>query len=296
MRRSGRKQRAGWRGRMARRWLAGAGAATAAGAVVLSLSGLTQAATAGSAAPHTAASHAVAAHETLARAASAHAAAPAAYVPVHHVIYFGARGPAVRRVQERLGQLHYYPGKVDGQFGQDTLEAVWAFKEVQGIGTGYEPNDIGLNMQQALVHPRLPRVLRPGGGSNLRVEVNQNIEVLVLYHHNKVELISHVSTGGGYYYPCPPPGSGTCGPAITPDGSYRAHWFAPGWLQVPLGMMYNPVFFIGGAYAIHGDVPVPLYPASHGCVRIPMDISQFFHRLIHVAQRGGTPIYISGHV
>ncbi|HEY5362233.1 MAG TPA: L,D-transpeptidase family protein [Streptosporangiaceae bacterium] len=301
MRRSGREEPAGWRGRMARRWLAGAGAATAAGAVVLSLSGLTQAATAGAAAPHAAGAraaraHAAAAHETRAHAASARAAAPAAYVPVNHVIYFGARGPAVRRVQERLGQLHYYPGKVDGQFGQDTLEAVWAFKEVQGIGTGYQPNDIGLNMQRALAHPRLPRVLRPRGGT-MRVEVNQNIEVLVLYHHNKVELISHVSTGGGYYYACPPPGSGTCGPAITPDGSYRAHWFARGWLQVPLGMMYNPVFFIGGAYAIHGDVPVPLNPASHGCVRIPMDISQFFHKLIRVKQPGGgTPIYISGRV
>jgi len=61
--------------------------------------------------------------------------------------------------------------------------------------------------------------------------------------------------------------------------------------------MYNPVFFIGGAYAIHGDIPVPLYAASHGCVRIPMDISYFFHKLIRVKQPGGgTPIYISGRV
>jgi len=281
MRQSGRDGRARRLGRVARRSLAGAGVVTAAGAVALSLGGISQAATAGA----------------VGRSGPAHAAATAAYVPVNHVIYLGDRGPGVRRVQERLSQLHYYPGKVDGQFGQDTLEAVWAFKEVQGIRTSYEPDDIGLNMERALVHPRLPKVLKPRGGSNLRIEINQNIEVLVLYHHNKVELISHVSTGGGYYYPCPPPGSGTCGPAITPDGSYRAHWFAPGWVKVPLGTMYNPVFFIGGAYAIHGDIPVPLYAASHGCVRIPMDISYFFHKLIRVKQPGGgTPIYISGRV
>src|SRR5450755_637722 len=281
MRQSGRGGLAGWRWQVARRWLVRSGAATAAGAVALSLGGISQAATAGAAG----------------LGAPAHAAAAAAYVPVNHVIYLGDRGPGVRRVQLRLNQLRYYAGKADGQFGQDTLEAVWAFKEVQGIGTSYEPDDIGLNMERALVNPRLPKVLKPRGGSNLRVEVNQNIEVLVLYHHNKVELISHVSTGGGYYYPCPPPGSGTCGPAITPDGSYRAHWFAPGWVKVPLGMMYNPVFFIGGSYAIHGDIPVPLYAASHGCVRIPMDISYFFHKLIHVKQPGGgTPIYISGRV
>jgi hypothetical protein len=187
---------------------------------------------------------------------------------------------------------------VDGAFGQDMLEAVWAFKEVQGITTAHSADDIGFAMERALVHPRLPKVLVPRGGRNLRVEVNQNIEVLVLYRHNKVELISHVSTGGGYTYPCPPPGSGTCGPAITPDGNYRAHWFAAGWLTVPLGQMYNPVFFIGGAYAIHGDIPVPLYAASHGCVRIPMTISGFFHKLIHISQKpgAGTPIYIRGHV
>jgi hypothetical protein len=274
-----------------RRWLAGAGMATAVGAAVLGQAGISGAATAAPASQGTAAHAAAARHPTAARHA-----ATAAYVPTRHVIYFGQHGKAVRRLQERLRQLHYYPGKVDGSFGQDTLEAVWAFKEVQGLKTNYEPNDAGIDMQRKLVHPRLPKVLKPHGGSNLRIEINQNIEVLVLYHHNKVELISHVSTGGGYYYPCPPPGSGTCGPAITPDGDYRAHWFAAGWVTVPLGTMYNPVFFIGGAYAIHGDIPVPLYAASHGCVRIPMGLAGFFHKLIHISQKHGTPIYIRGHV
>ena len=48
----------------------------------------------------------------------------------------------------------------------------------------------------------------------------------------------------------------------------------PGWVTVPLGQMYNPVFFIGTAYAIHGDTYVPLQPVSRGCVRIPMDIAR----------------------
>jgi hypothetical protein len=56
------------------------------------------------------------------------------------------------------------------------------------------------------------------------------------------------------------------------------------------------VFFIGGAYAIHGDIPVPLAPVSHGCVRIPMFISQFFHKMIRISQKRSkaTPIYIRG--
>jgi hypothetical protein len=59
--------------------------------------------------------------------------------------------------------------------------------------------------------------------------------------------------------------------------------------------MYNPVFFIGEAYAIHGETLVPLQPVSHGCVRVPMDIGAFFHGLIRISQAHGTPIYIVGH-
>jgi lipoprotein-anchoring transpeptidase ErfK/SrfK len=61
-------------------------------------------------------------------------------------------------------------------------------------------------------------------------------------------------------------------------------------VKVPLGEMFNPFFFIGRAYAVHGATSVPLYAASHGCIRIPMDIATWFHTRIRV----GTPIYIEG--
>jgi len=37
-------------------------------------------------------------------------------------------------------------------------------------------------------------------------------------------------------------------------------------------VMYYSNYFIGG-FAIHGYVDVPPYPASHGCVRVPMWIA-----------------------
>ena len=203
----------------------------------------------------------------------------------------GMQGPAVRRLQQRLAQLHYYPGAVNGQFGTGTLEAVWAFKEVQGLPTTASADDVDPAMQRALARPQLPPVLVPRGGG-LRIEVNLPREVLVLYQHHQVALISHISAGGGYYYRCP--GGGTCGPALTPDGNYRAHWFARGWLDVPLGRMYNPVFFIGANFAIHGDIPIPLQPASHGCVRIPVDVANLLYRQISISPGRGTPIYIRG--
>ena len=189
---------------------------------------------------------------------------------------------AVKALQRRLAALKYYPGSIDGRFGANTLEAVWAFQEVQGLpGEDY----VSSAMQWALAHPRAPKVLDRAAGGD-RIEVNLASEVLVLYHNNQIQLISHVSSGGGYFY-CSP--GGGCGYAVTPTGNFRTVVFMPGWVQVPLGEMYNPVFFIGTAFAIHGDTYVPLAPVSHGCVRIPMDIAAFFHTLVHVP---GEPVIV----
>jgi len=203
--------------------------------------------------------------------------------PPSPVLRPGMRGPAVRLLQQRLAALRYYPGRVDGRFGSATLEAVWAFQETQGL----HPQDaVSSAMQRALARPRPPKVLVPHGGG-LRVEVNLKDQVLVLYRRNHVALVSHVSTAGGYYF-CSPNG---CGDAITPTGDFTTLSFLPGWVSVPLGEIYNPVFFIGTLFAIHGDAHVPLRPASHGCVRIPMDIAAFFHTLVPTP---GTPVYVRG--
>ena len=204
-----------------------------------------------------------------------------AYVPAKRTLEYGDHGSDVRALQQRLAQLEYYPGAADGQFGSATLEAVWAFQEVQGLSAD---GVVGSHTAHALVSPRAPQSRYPHGGA-LRVEVNLGLRVLLLYRNNKLALVSHVSSGGGYYF-C---SEGSCGYAITPTGHYTTTRFMPGWVTVPLGQMYNPVFFIGTAYAIHGDTDVPLQPVSHGCVRVPMDIAAFFHTLVEAP---GTPVYV----
>jgi len=206
---------------------------------------------------------------------------PAVSASLQPILRRGMRGPAVRLLQRRLAALRYYPGRVDGRFGSDTLEAVWAFQATQGL---HLRNAVNSAMQRALAAPRPPKVLVPHGG-RLRVEVSLKDQVLVLYRRNHVALVSHVSTAGGYYF-CSPNG---CGNAITPTGDFTTLSFMPGRVAVPLGEMYNPVFFVGTLYAIHGDTHVPRRPASHGCVRIPMDIAAFFHTLVPTP---GTPVYI----
>src|SRR5215469_7139369 len=231
---------------------------------------------------------------TAAPAAHEVKAATAAYVPPSHNFNRGAHGAAVRSVQRRLNQLHYYAGKVDGQYGQNTAEAIWAFKEAQGLPMNAATNTlVNYKFRHDLINPRKPKVLVPKGRAN-RIEINLRHQLLVLYRNNEVRLILHVSSGGGYTYPCPGDPSATCGPAVTPDGNYKALSFYRGWEKVPLGRMYNPVFFIGQAYAIHGDVPVPWYPASHGCVRIWMDAAAWFHKDLTIGGKHATRIYIRG--
>jgi hypothetical protein len=219
---------------------------------------------------------------SAARSAPAARTAPAAPAALARALQPGMKGSKVKALQRRLAALKYYPGAIDGNFGTSTLEAVWAFYEVQGLAPH---NYVDSAMKSRLAHPRAPRKLVSHGGAN-RIEISLSREVLVLYRNNQVQLISHVSSGGHYYF-CNP--GGGCGYAVTPTGNYHTIVFMRGWVQVPLGEMFNPVFFIGTAFAIHGDTDVPLAPVSHGCVRIPMDIANFFHKLVKIP---GEPVYI----
>ncbi len=270
----------GW---MARRLVIGVGASAAVAALTL-----TQAAAAG--AVGTGAARA---------AATVNCSAP--YVPPPQPqtgnLVPGSKGPAVLALQQRLNCLGYWVGPINGTFGQDTLFAVWAFKEVQaGKLWPAAPDMVGPGMQQQLAKPAAPPVLHPNGGST-RIEVNKTLQVMVLYKNNKISLISHVSTAK---YCLPLQG---CKWA-TPDGKYHAEAFMPGWIKVPLGYMFNPVFFIGYVYAIHGDINpssltdlsgVALVPASHGCVRMPYDLAKVFHNYLKIASgTAGTTIYIDG--
>jgi hypothetical protein len=270
--------------------IAGIRTAVIAGSLVLGQAGLASAATAGPASRQTET------RSTAGMVMSGSGLPGATYQPSGTTLKFGMRGPAVRALQQRLRYLHYYISTINGDFDWETQEAVWAFKEVQsGKIAPPHPNRVDGLTQHALVHPRAPKVLFPHGGST-RIEVNKKIEVLVLYKKNKVKLISHVSSASW----CRPDGCGW----FTPGGFHRALYYLPG--KVPdasfgTSYMYWPVFFIGHTYAIHGFprpkwhnrfYGVPLRPASHGCVRIPIGVSKVLHTMIHIDPTNGTPIWI----
>jgi hypothetical protein len=170
---------------------------------------------------------------------------------------------------------------VDGVFAGGTTNAVIAFQKVQGMArTGRATDDV----LAAVARANAPAPLVPGGGAT-RVEVDIPRQVLFLYQGGSLYRILPTSTGSGRHY-CE---NGSCGTAITPGGSFRVGRRVSGWHTSPLGRLYNPLFFNEGI-AIHGALSVPTYPASHGCVRIPMSAAEWFPSKVP----GGTPVYVIG--
>lgn len=185
----------------------------------------------------------------------------------------GESGEAVAALQRRLVELKLDPGPADGSFGLGTLYAVQGFQKLAGLAPD---GKVGPAVQEALANPPTPAPLQPSGEAT-RVEIDLRRQLLFLYVDGGLRLISHVSTGSGEEY-CV---EGDCGNrAITPVGAHRFMWRYDGWRESRLGKLYNPVYFTGSGVAVHGSTSVPTYPASHGCVRIPMHIAEYFPSLV----------------
>lgn len=157
-------------------------------------------------------------------------------------------------------------------FGLATVHAVQGFQKLAGLPPDAE---VGAARYTALAEPPHPVPLVPDGAPT-RVEIDLARQLLFVYADGGLRLISHISTGSGETY-C---SGGRCGRAITPVGQFQFLWRHAGWRTARLGRLYNPVYVTSYGIAIHGSTSVPTHPASHGCVRIPMHIAQYFPSLV----------------
>jgi hypothetical protein len=161
---------------------------------------------------------------------------------------FGSRGLLVDLVQQRLAALNLYMPQ-SGVFDQQTGLALNAYHRLLGWGEGNQSTDprtiAALLDGQGAFHVRYP-------GDGKHVEGNLGNQTLALISGRRVYRIYPISSGK----PSTP----------TVLGRYRVYYRVPGYL--PDGMYFSS-FFTGG-YAIHGYSPAPDYPASHGCMRLPI--------------------------
>ena len=179
----------------------------------------------------------------------------------------GSRGLKVLLLQRGLLRLGFAT-PVTGYFDGLTANAVNVFKKTNGTGRDGFANTSVYAM-----------VLRGQGAFKLRyptsgthgkhVEFDWSRQVLVLADHGKPYRAYHVSSGK----PSTP----------TVFGSFHFYRQEPG--TNSHGMVYSS-YFIGG-YAIHGYASVPNYPASHGCLRVPIPNAVSIYNWIDV----GDPIY-----
>jgi hypothetical protein len=159
----------------------------------------------------------------------------------------GASGRFVQLLQQRLARLHFYLPQ-SGVYDLQTKLAVNAYHRL--LGRGHSP---------LLDLPTVTDLLNGVGRFHVRfrdhgrhAEGDLTHQILALVDGSKVRLLFPISSGK----PSTP----------TILGSYHIYLRVPGYL--PDGMYYSN-FFIRG-YAIHGYDPAPDYPASHGCMRLPI--------------------------
>ncbi len=186
-----------------------------------------------------------AAHTATAEMASVQAR-PAHMTVAARYAKAGSRGYAVRYLQQKLANLGYVVGR-RGYYDSRTGRAVMAFRKITGMQRNF--------IAGSLVYDRLARgwgrfkVRYKNHGRHIEGDLTH--QVMALIDHGKAVRIYPISSGK----PSTP----------TVLGNFRVYMKVPG--TNAIGMIYSS-FFIGG-FAIHGYVDVPIYPASHGCIRVP---------------------------
>jgi lipoprotein-anchoring transpeptidase ErfK/SrfK len=163
----------------------------------------------------------------------------------------GQRSPSTRAVQERLAKLRYLPRKaVDGVDGYRTQQAVIAFQSWRGLE---RDGIVGPATSAALARASRPKPRADGPAH--RIEVYRDKGVALLIENGKTKRAIHISAG----QPSTP----------TPAGTYEVFrkelrsWSVPFSVWLPYASYFNQ------GIAFHEYPDVPVYPASHGCVRVP---------------------------
>lgn len=174
----------------------------------------------------------------------------------------GVKGARVTLLQRGLKRLGFAVG-VTGYFDSATARAVTAFRKTNRMGAdGYAAPSVYSKVfrRKGAFKPRFPRAGR-------HLEFDWSRQVLALIDNGRAYQVYHASSGK----------------ASTPTvfGTFTFYRKEPG--TNSLGMVQSNYFIRG--YAIHGYHSVPDYPASHGCIRIPIPNAMQVDAQIEIGQQ-----------
>lgn len=181
----------------------------------------------------------------------------------------GSHGARVVALQQRLVELKYLPrGAVDGIYGMQTWHAVVAFEGWRLLPR----NGVAGPLVQRLLRTALPP--QPWLHARRSLLLDLRRQVMLVVRDGRTVRAVHISSAAPGYR--------------TPIGRYRVYrrermsWSAPYQVWMPYAL-----YFTGG-YAVHGFSSVPAYPASHGCVRMPLTDAP----AVYAATPLGTPVVV----
>ena len=215
----------------------------------------------------------------------------------------GMAGAEVQRVQERLADLGFFVGEIDGQFGPLFEQALWAYQKLvmnvpRDEVTSILTDEIWQDMQRGIrVEPM--RWHSKGQATRNHTEIYLPSQVAVFFVDDEPAMIVHVSSGDGKEWrEVVTIDVGEIrqrqrhralvrreiGVSMTPGGVFRFERMVDGLRNSALGGMWDPAYFNYGI-AMHGALNVPLYPASHGCIRMSQTAGRTFHQFIDVGDQ-----------
>ncbi len=186
--------------------------------------------------------------------------------------------------RELLSSLGYWLNFEASGDDASVRHALIAFQKIEGRKlTGILTTD-ELNALRTAKKPT------PMEGGDPHIEVDLQRQVLfIIDNSGMISLILPISSGSGKLYTQ----DGATHRAVTPLGRFKVERKISGWRKSPLGLLYYPNYIHGGI-AIHGNPAVPTFPASHGCIRIPMFASKEFSAIAIVGMavlvHDGTPL------
>ncbi len=170
---------------------------------------------------------------------------------------------SIRALQRRLKRLGYVTGS-PGAFDGRTARAVLAFRKVTGMA---RTTNASVDVMRALARGRGTFKVRfPEHGRHIEGDLSR--QVIALIDGGRAQRIYHTSSGA----PSTP----------TVRGSFKVYLKTPG---TNAKGMVDSAYFIRG-YATHGYPSVPIFPASHGCFRLPIPDARPVFNWIEI----GTPV------
>lgn len=195
----------------------------------------------------------------------------------------------VKKAQEILYKFGYPVGTIDGIFGPVTARSFCMFRQMSGMTVNR--NGLTSDLLTKLKaydgkYSSLGKIPAPNReGKNTYLLAQQTCQAMFYVEKGYYKRVIPISTGMADH--------------TTPNGNYSLGGTQRGWscsteyqngctrhtegrfVNISnYGNMYNKRLFKpnpSGNYLVHGSTSVPTYPASHGCIRVPIAYSDWMY-------------------